>query len=228
MQRSILFSILTLLTIASSDSQPAAAQGIQYGKRPQQTISRAAVGGNRSRPTNQQRISLRPTGMSSLGYAPQVSGMRNGLPPTMLDSFVLNAGAFAEHIYGDEATGRQPPPYMCFTEAHRINNGIRGERNIGLTTGHGSVLPDAWGRDEFLGMPESSQSGERVFDFEEIPFKNKLTKKYRDEQFPVGYQELDSEKWLDEDRPRTVPESADTSEFAESGFESDFRTGSGF
>jgi hypothetical protein len=81
---------------------------------------------------------------------------RNGLPVTSLDSFVLNAGGSAELIYGDEGTD-SPPPYFEFTTAHRIQRGIRQN---GLTTGHGSYMPDAWGGDEFVDGPEWSQSAQ--------------------------------------------------------------------
>ncbi len=89
----------------------------------------------------------------------QKIGMRNGLPPCTMDSFVHEAAGEAEHIYGDEGT-TDIPPYMGFSTVHRINNGIFDIRDKGLTTGHGSYLPDAWGADEFIAPPgEWSQSG---------------------------------------------------------------------
>ena len=196
---------IVLTMMVSLAVQPADAQGFKasYGKRVPQSLSSAAMGGNRSRFTSQQRVALRPTGATTLSYAPQVSGMRNGLPPTRIDSFVLNAGADAELIYGDESSGGQLPPYMFFTEAHRINNGIRGERNVGLTTGHGSVMPDAWGRDEFLGMPEQSQSGEVGSYYDRLPIRNLWVKNVQQEQFPEGYADINRKVWLDEDRMRT-------------------------
>jgi len=85
--------------------------------------------------------------------------MRNGLPPTNMDSFVWEAGEHAEHIYGDESTTSHPP-YFEFTKVHRINTGITDVRDRGLTAGRGSWMPDAWGNDEFLAPPgEWSQSG---------------------------------------------------------------------
>ncbi|HEY9755795.1 MAG TPA: hypothetical protein V6C97_11580 [Oculatellaceae cyanobacterium] len=81
----------------------------------------------------------------------------HGLPPTSMDSFVYEAGGMAESIYGDEGT-TDIPPYFGFDASHRINAGIAGTRAAGLTTGHGSYLPDAWGGDEFVG-PEWSMSG---------------------------------------------------------------------
>jgi len=85
-------------------------------------------------------------------------GMVNGLPATSMDSFVYQAGGSAELIYGDEGTD-DIPPYFEFTKDHRINAGIFGQRSAGLTTGHGSYLPDAWGGDEWVKGPEFDQSG---------------------------------------------------------------------
>lgn len=89
-----------------------------------------------------------------------VTKMRNGLPATSMDSFVNQAGEMADMIYGDEGT-TDIPPYFEFTPDHRIQAGIFGMRNAGLTTGHASYLPDAWGADEFLipgGGPTSGAS----------------------------------------------------------------------
>jgi hypothetical protein len=82
--------------------------------------------------------------------------MYNGLPPTSLDSFVANSG-YNDAIYGDEGTDGLPP-YYGFDASHRINAGITGQSAAGLTTGHSSYLPDAWGGDEFTGN-EWSMSG---------------------------------------------------------------------
>jgi hypothetical protein len=104
-----------------------------------------------------------------MAYAP-ASRSRNGLPATVTDSFVRNAiqAGRAEAIYGDEGTGDNPPPfYGGFTAEHRINAGIVGQQDAGLTTGHGSLLPDAWGRDEFLGL-ESSQSGSNNGSYDKV------------------------------------------------------------
>lgn len=103
---------------------------------------------------------LQRTGTATLSYCnASFNGSRNGLPPTRLDSFVNNAGAHKDHIYGDEGANGLPP-YNGFSTVHRINTGIEHDRDAGLTTGHGSYLPDAWGADEFLAPPgEQSQSG---------------------------------------------------------------------
>ena len=82
----------------------------------------------------------------------------NGLPPTSMDSFVYEAGGNAELIYGDEGT-TDIPPYFVFDPSHRINTGITGTRAQGLTTGHGSLLPSAWGADEFIGGEPWTKSG---------------------------------------------------------------------
>jgi hypothetical protein len=89
------------------------------------------------------------------------TSLKNGLPPTTMDSFVYEAGGHAEHIYGDEGVNGLPP-YMGFSKAHRINAGIMDRRDAGLTTGHGSYMPDASGKDEFIAPPgEWGQSGAR-------------------------------------------------------------------
>jgi hypothetical protein len=85
---------------------------------------------------------------------------RSGLPPCNMDSFVYQAGAQAEAIYGDEGV-HSKPPLSGFSKSSRINAGIVGINDTGLTTGHGSYMPDAWGADEFIDGPngEWGQSG---------------------------------------------------------------------
>jgi hypothetical protein len=78
-------------------------------------------------------------------------GGSNGLPPTNLDSFVYQSG-YNTNIYGDEGT-TDIPPLDSFQKQNRINAGINGQNAAGLTTGHGSYMPDAWGADEFLAPP---------------------------------------------------------------------------
>jgi len=75
---------------------------------------------------------------------------RRQLPPVQMDSFVDQAGGAAELIYGDEGADGLPP-YFGFNASHRIDNGIQGIRDAGLTTGHGSLMPSAWGGDEYIG-----------------------------------------------------------------------------
>jgi len=141
------------------------------------------------------------------GTRPASGGQfRNGLPPTQLDSFVLNAGRHAENIYGDESLSG-PPPYECFTKTHRINTGITGDRDSGLTTGHGSQLPDAWGRDEFSGSPEFSQSGARGYEHIAPAFKTPAKSPDveflpESQQFQTGTQELNRMNYYDETRVR--------------------------
>jgi hypothetical protein len=79
------------------------------------------------------------------------------LPSTSTDSLVYSAGANAELIYGDEGTD-DIPPYFGFDKSHRIQRGISGLTAVGLTTVHGSYLPDAWGGDEFVQGPEFDMS----------------------------------------------------------------------
>jgi hypothetical protein len=94
---------------------------------------------------------------TSLPAFAQTFPVRNGLPPTSMDSFVHEAAGSADLIYGDEGKW-DIPPYDEFTVPHRINSGIFGVRDAGITTGHGSYMPDAWGGDEWTGN-EWSQSG---------------------------------------------------------------------
>src|SRR5262249_8079754 len=96
---------------------------------------------------------------SLLLTAPTSTGaMRNGLPATTQDSFVYQAAGQAELIYGDEGVA-DIPPYFEFTKDHRINSAIFRQTDMGLTTGHGSLLPDGWGGDEFVKGPEFDVSG---------------------------------------------------------------------
>jgi hypothetical protein len=85
---------------------------------------------------------------------------KNSLPPCNLDSFVYQAGAQAEMIYGDEGV-TDIPPLFGFTSASRISAGITGINDAGLTTGHGSYMPSAAGADEFIAGPDGewAQSG---------------------------------------------------------------------
>lgn len=107
------------------------------------------IRGTYALPTNKQSAASLPTG---LGVVSPIYGTvgYNRLPPTIVDSFVRSAGASADLIYGDEGTDG-PPPYSQFTQIHRIESGIYGDTSKGLTTGHRSKLPSAWGADEFLG-----------------------------------------------------------------------------
>jgi hypothetical protein len=104
-----------------------------------------------------QQILLSLILVSTMAIPALAQGKRNGLPPTSMDSFVKQAAGNADLIYGDEGVV-DIPPYDYFDPIHRINNGIYDIRRAGLTTGHGSYLPDAWGADEFIGN-EWSMSG---------------------------------------------------------------------
>ena len=91
------------------------------------------------------------------------TGTYNGLPGTNMDSFVYQSmlNGTADSIYGDEGSNSIPPISTGFIYADRINNGIWGSNAAGLTTGHGSYLPSAWGFDEFISPPgEWYQSGQ--------------------------------------------------------------------
>lgn len=95
---------------------------------------------------------------TSKRMVPSAVCTRNGLPPTLTDSFVKEAGSMAEYIYGDEGP-EGLPPYEEFTPIHRINVGIMGIRDQVLTTGHGSNLPSSWGGDEFVDTEPFNLSG---------------------------------------------------------------------
>lgn len=129
------------------------------------------------------------------------------LPPTQMDSFVHEAGIHAEHIYGDESW-KGPPPYESFSEAHRIDTGILDTRDAGLTTGHGSYMPDAVGRDEFLGQEWSNSGYQNVglangF-YAGVPYKVAGVGALL-AQFPGGFDTLEWIYRLDETRMRDVP-----------------------
>lgn len=111
-------------------------------------------------PTGPQRLPLPRATTGRL--APDYSGSF-GLPPTRLDSFVKKAGGLANQIYGDEGT-TGPPKIEHFNPQNRIDFGItNSENNFGLTTGHESLLPSAWGSDEFSSHPEGpTVSGDHV------------------------------------------------------------------
>jgi len=86
---------------------------------------------------------------------------RNGLPPTLMDSFVMNSvlNGTSFMVYGDEGSGNANdgfgglPPLSNFTYEDRIERGISGTTAAGLTTGHSSYLPSATGFDEFIAPP---------------------------------------------------------------------------
>lgn len=105
---------------------------------------------------------------ASRGYG-QARQIARRLPPVNMDSFVQQAGGAAESIYGDEGVGGKEknggslPPFDGFGAGHRIDAGIFGTRDAGLTTGHGSSMPSAWGADEYLGG-EWAQTGSGHFE----------------------------------------------------------------
>lgn len=189
-----------LILLANSLFEPASQSAIASGNpnysnqnSRQNSVGTLPTVSVRSR--NQKTASIKVgTRMTPANPYLSINGFRNNLPPTRFDSFVRNAGAHAEHIYGDENN-----VYQCFSEAHRINTGISGDRDAGLTTGHGSILPDAWGRDEFSDKPESSQSGRRGLDVNQraISDPDRLPK-----QDHEGAIFLDKENFYDEDRVR--------------------------
>lgn len=102
-----------------------------------------------------QVYAMLPPALQALVKVKSASG-RN-LPTTTLDSFVRESG-YDENIYGDEGTDGLPP-LDSFLPQNRIDFGIVGTRRAGLTTGHGSIMPAAWGGDEFCQGTEWVPSG---------------------------------------------------------------------
>jgi len=142
---------------ARVNNQPAGGTPFQGGFQGSQVngINGPAVWNNQNAPGFNGQSGQFP-GASGGG---NVGTKRNGLPPTSMDSFVYEAKEHKEDIYGDEGVW-DIPPFFQFLPANRINTGILDRRDRGLTTGHGAMMPDAWGADEFLSPPgEWSQSG---------------------------------------------------------------------
>lgn len=103
---------------------------------------------------SQQVYDLLPPALQALV---KVKGRRGFLPPTQLDSFVKESG-YDPNIYGDEGTDGLPP-LNEFLPQNRIDWGIVGVRDQGITTGHGSLMPAAAGGDEFVKGTEWIHSG---------------------------------------------------------------------
>lgn len=146
-----LLSTIALMLLFVLSTSSAEAQGFGNFQRQQAAYNQRV---NQARAHYQARMVAQVQ-----AHANDPPDWRNGLPPTRTDSFVKEAKQHAAHIYGDEGVYGLPP-YMGFSKVHRINTGIMDERDSGLTTGHGSYMPDAWGGDEFH-QNEWSQSGER-------------------------------------------------------------------
>lgn len=164
------YSICATTLVSVLLTLPAGAQGYQFNMNGLNSTAASGSWGNQTyrtgggpsggqhtrvaNPTTQQNSSITlPT--STMGLAPVIGG--GGLPPTTLDSFVVQAGGNADLIYGDEGTD-DIPPFFGYDQSHRINAGISGD-NSGLTTNHGSVLPNATGGDEFVQTEAWTMSG---------------------------------------------------------------------
>lgn|GEM_PF-457365 len=147
-----LIATLYLICQVGPMSQPANAQSFMDSIIPGQVVSPAVY--NLLPP--QLRALVRVAGQA--GGNPALNA--RGLPPTNLDSFVYQAGGRAEDIYGDEGVNGLPP-IDSFTSQNRINSGIFGTRNAGLTTGHGSIMPAAWGGDEYCHGTEWVRTGDQ-------------------------------------------------------------------
>lgn len=147
-----LIATLSLICQVGPMSLPANAQSFMDSIIPGQVVSQAVY--NMLPP--QLRALVRVAG--GPGGNPALNA--RGLPPTNLDSFVYQAGGRAEEIYGDEGVDGLPP-IDSFTSQNRIDAGIFGTRNAGLTTGHGSIMPAAWGGDEYCHGTEWVRSGDK-------------------------------------------------------------------
>lgn len=157
----------TMASTAQSAPGSTATTG-DYGHATSVTANAAHTGATYSLPTLSQASALAPTYLGNLTRTyGRPGGTVNGLPPCRLDSFVLNAAGAADLIYGDEGTDG-PPPFEEFTAEHRIDAGIFGDTKKGLTTGHRSHLPSAWGNDEFLGAEWAGESN--AMDYNRVPF----------------------------------------------------------
>lgn len=149
-------AVLTLISIPlAAVLNIACADDALAGNQAGSLANRSSLTGTQTRiaSRNNTRLTLQPARFNLL------SSSNNTLPSVSTDSFVKNAGGNAETIYGDEGS-QSLPPYYGFDYSHRINAGISGQTDQGLTTGHGSYMPSAWGADEILAPPgEQSQSG---------------------------------------------------------------------
>jgi len=134
------------LSAASANYSQSVESGVSGGVG---TSGTGGTYGNASGPTRRPAHGApRTTGTQGVVMAPartaildRTFGRLMFLPPTSTDSFVRNSAGNADLIYGDEGYDG-PPPFYGFDESHRIERGIY---NPGLTTGHRSALPDAWG-----------------------------------------------------------------------------------
>ncbi|HEY9786877.1 MAG TPA: hypothetical protein V6D17_15915 [Candidatus Obscuribacterales bacterium] len=190
--------ILIAAFLTASVTLPALAQtsGTQgeRGRTTDTTSSQATPGGSTftgnqrygrpGMPFAGDRVAPRRAGLgigTRFGLAPVFGGAeRNGLPPCNMDSFVYEAMGHREHIYGDEGV-YSIPPYFEFTPIHRIERGILGRRNAGLSTGHGSSLPPAWGGDEFVDTEPFTMAGKPM------PFKMVPPEAFLADPLPVTY-----------------------------------------
>lgn len=114
------------------------------------SVTAASSAGQSARPHLEKAATSAPY-VGSFEAPGNLTLAKNGskrLPPVRLDSFVEESGR-NDRIYGNEGAH-----YSGFERENRISAGFHGARDAGLTTGHGSFLPSAWGRTE-----ESSFSG---------------------------------------------------------------------
>ncbi len=149
-----LIATLSLICQVGPMILPANAQSLIDSIVPGQVVSQAVYN---MLPPNLRAL-VRVAGAGSGGG--DIHRNARGLPYATLDSFVHQAGGRREEIYGDEGVNGLPP-IDGFNPQNRINSGIFGYRNAGLTTGHGSILPAAWGGDEVVHGTEWVRTGDQ-------------------------------------------------------------------
>lgn len=155
---------------------PSAAQS--YGQLPPARYTQ--YGSNVKQPSLKERIT----------NTVSKDSLRNSLPPTVLDSFVLQSGR-DEKIYGDEGY-MGPPEEQDFKPENRINAGFDLKTFAGLTTGHGDMMPSAWGFDY-----EKSWSGPFFIEEEIIRTPPGAEKPVKNAQNQIDFDSAAPSAWPD-------------------------------
>lgn len=150
---------IVLVSVPSSYGQRNDSIGTVSNINDSSTAKLEEIGTGYSSSTQNQRSCSLPTGLSSISRTRDNAGL-SGLPPTTLEGFVKQN----EEVFGDEGIIRNwwedgRPPFDGFDEQHRLARVI-ADPNPDLTTDHTSLLPSAWGKDEFT-VGEMSISGLR-------------------------------------------------------------------
>lgn len=144
--------IAMLLAVPASFAQYDASTGPPSHNSSKTGQGPNGMGGQSSGKTGKQNVVNLPTGLGQLAKPPGSPSLQ-ALPPCVFDSNVK----MNEAVFGDEGID-DIPPYFGFDKSHRLKITI-ADPNPELSTFHGSMLPDAWGKDEFIGGPEMDMSG---------------------------------------------------------------------